>query len=914
MQSHRELAALLIIVLITCGAYCPVLSAAEDLPQTLWLEAETFGPLKGSNFSYQPVAQTTKGSWAVSGPGVAAEWTQGGESEWMSVAARADEPGEIVIGRDAEAPAAGNYTLWVRYADYRGKKQSFGVRVRQGEKVNSHIFGEKPVIDDLDPMKLLWDWAFGWDHCSVELQKGPVHVELYTTGPTEARRQIDCICLTTDQTYHPSGREKPDSATWRVLRDMQKARQSGSQNPPAELPAGGDIPKAWTIASGPPTFLWNTGDPWLSELKRPGDHFEWPFTSDAPILKDFLTAYTGKAVPVFDSPLSGAAWHIPLYPTVMADDSPFLKWMDAHPDRKFCILLNYGEPSWPKDANRAAVFANLQKRSDRFVGYIAGEGISYDAPDQPALDAKIKAAVTRGEILAAIRDAHTVATVKKYSDYAGTPLTPQQAWGPDIPCLSAGMEAFAHALVNWGVKRLGHENTGNSPTLARRLAFMRGAARQFGAKIVDYQSCNLGDASTIFSRESFFYPGNSKYILDNQYDAWAGSGTNWVLKDYLLFHLAGADAFYHEEGVDIYWKPGGNSAGDGFPVQLSPRGRVTEAVIRLAHDHPRGTQYTPVAFLLDEAHGYSQEFFSPGVFGLDPQLNPKLLSPGPHFDSIRGWFDIAYFPAPQTQNEPATAIRQTYVNGIFGDIFDVIVVAPQKTQIAATYPLLIAAGEINLSEEWGKILEDDIERGSTLVVCANQLSGPGVASLALPQVGPESEASNFDWVDGKAVDSNVFRVQSPSAKGGQVLAVTHDGQPIVVSYQRGKGKLIYVAVPMGLGIDRRPVPMLALLMERLSDPLMPIRVAGDVEWTLNSLNGGWVIALINNRGINKPQHGVNPTDLREEQTVTLSVPTVVAASTEWITASPLAWRKMLDQRSLLTVTVPAGGVRLVEFH
>src|SRR3954470_8442195 len=138
-------------------------SAFAATPQHIWMEAETFAPIIGANFSFQPVEQTAKGSWGLAGPGVAAEWTQGGESEFLSVAARADEPGEVAIGRDVEVPAAGRYTLWVRYADYRRKKESFGVRVVQGEKKTEHRFGEKPIVDELDPMSLQWDWAFGWD-------------------------------------------------------------------------------------------------------------------------------------------------------------------------------------------------------------------------------------------------------------------------------------------------------------------------------------------------------------------------------------------------------------------------------------------------------------------------------------------------------------------------------------------------------------------------------------------------------------------------------------------------------------------------------------------------------------------------------------------------------------------------------
>ena len=58
-------------------------------PHSVVMEAESFGGLKGSNFSFQEASKTTKGSWSLAGPGVAAEWTQGGESEFMSIAARA---------------------------------------------------------------------------------------------------------------------------------------------------------------------------------------------------------------------------------------------------------------------------------------------------------------------------------------------------------------------------------------------------------------------------------------------------------------------------------------------------------------------------------------------------------------------------------------------------------------------------------------------------------------------------------------------------------------------------------------------------------------------------------------------------------------------------------------------------------
>src|SRR5215207_6276949 len=90
--------------------------AEESLPEHLWIEAETLGPLVGSNFSITPIDRQEKGSWAVSGPGVADAWTQGGESEWMSIAARADAPAGIIAGREIELPIDATYALWVRYS------------------------------------------------------------------------------------------------------------------------------------------------------------------------------------------------------------------------------------------------------------------------------------------------------------------------------------------------------------------------------------------------------------------------------------------------------------------------------------------------------------------------------------------------------------------------------------------------------------------------------------------------------------------------------------------------------------------------------------------------------------------------------------------------------------------------------
>jgi hypothetical protein len=674
---------------------------APAAPESVWIEAEDLGPLHGGNFSFQHEAAQTKGTWALAGPGVAAEFMQGGESEFKSIAARVDEAAGVTASREVQIPVAGNYTLWVRYGDYRNRREEFGVRVRQGSRVQEHVFGRQAIADDMDPKILLFDWLFVWDSAPVSLAAGPATVEVFTTGPTEARRQVDCLCLTTDAGYHPVGRQKPAFTSWRPLHEMQQAGMPEvAPLAPSTLPA--TSPSAWRLTTAPPWFQWNVGTPWQSGLALPADQrVEAPYKVDSSMQKEFLAAYQGKQPEVYSSPLSGFTIPLSSYPAAFTTGSPVLGWLDRHPEARFSILMNYGKPTWPKEAtnaDKAAVYANLKKYQNRFIGFVAGENlensiyVNTNGGRNPELAAKLQAAKSRAEVLAILREWYDKAVQTQMSDYYGTPVSAEEAWRFLIPCYSVHMESFAHSLFKWGVLRIGHESTADSPTLARRLAFMRGAARQYNRQFIDYQSCNFGDSSTIYVRNDLLYPASTRYVLDSNYDIWAGAGMNWVLKDYLLYGQGGAEAFYHEEGHDIFWKPAGGSAGDSFPVQLSPRGKVTERVQRLWQEHPRGTPYTPVAFLLDEAHGWSQAQFETGAFDLDATINPAVLSPNRHDASIRGWFDVAYYPAPETQSELAVSGRQTYVNGIFGDIFDVIVTAPQRTAIAATYPVIVAAG------------------------------------------------------------------------------------------------------------------------------------------------------------------------------------------------------------------------------
>src|ERR1043166_1900918 len=103
----------------------------------LWFEAENMHGISQTpqhepqlNPSYLDLPAAKAPGWSISGPGVSAEWSQGGESEWNSVAASPDET-RGAITQDIDVPRAGQYRLWIRYADWAGKNENFIVRVSQ---------------------------------------------------------------------------------------------------------------------------------------------------------------------------------------------------------------------------------------------------------------------------------------------------------------------------------------------------------------------------------------------------------------------------------------------------------------------------------------------------------------------------------------------------------------------------------------------------------------------------------------------------------------------------------------------------------------------------------------------------------------------------------------------------------------
>jgi hypothetical protein len=661
MSRFRRLA-LLAFLLLSFQAFAQTTDPTHW--EYLWLETEDMRGYATQpnhepvlNPSWRNLSSAQARGWGMNGTGTSAEWTQGGESGWNSAAASADES-QASIYQTIEVPRAGQYRIWVRYADWANKTENFVITVSQSEhEVFRHEFGARDLIDAHDEVSMYWKWAFTWDSASAQLEKGPARISIAVEKPAQARRHVDVTLVTNDLAFVPQGRSKPDFAAMRYLREwsINRAPLTSllSQN------ASGDAPVAWqrpTLAGHDFLMPWNiTPEFWAMYDKPPAERPLYPFNAEP--IDEFVQKYKGaRDVPIFSSKLVVPVIYINVLPEALKEGSPFLRYL-RETKSPFAVLINYGSASM-SDADGQAAWNLLNGEfRDQFLGWISGESIGH-VFDSAATELSVSDAMTRSQLLEAYRKFYNNAITRKWSTtfHADTGAM----WDKLIPAQSTSSTSFAHALTNWGVRLLGIETAAVQPMFAMRTAFTRGAARQYGANFLYYHAPNFGDAATTFTKvQNFAGPDN---FFHSHYGVTMGPSLSWYRKSYYFYYMSGAAAIYLEQGGDQFFKPGPGE----HEFQLNPLGRITDEFVRFAEQHPdRGTPYTPIAFLLDPAHGWEMTDYPQWSFGVSQSNRSDR--------ALRELFSVAYFPGSVVEGEPASGDRQAFVNGAFGDIFDVLV-------------------------------------------------------------------------------------------------------------------------------------------------------------------------------------------------------------------------------------------------
>ncbi len=947
MNSFRPILLLLICAVMAATYFGPRSGAqssqAHSNDEYLWYEAENMRGLTETarhepqlNPSYLDLPAAKEPGWSISGPGVSAEWTQGGESEWNSVAAAADET-RGVIWQDFEVPRSGEYRIWVRYADWAGKTESFIVRVsQQGREVARHEFGSRDVIEPHDEVSMYWGWAFAWDGASATLTKGSARISIELDKAAQARRQVDCVLLTNDLAYVPEGRRKPDFAAMRYLRDWARARTP--LMPILEAPGRIDLPSRWArpkVTGRDFVMPWNVAKEfWQLYDKPPGERPLYPFNAEP--IDEFVKAYSGKRdVPIFDSKLVVPTVYINDLPELFREGSAFRRYL-AQTKSPFAVLINYGSANFASDAEAQAAWKLLHgELRDQFMGWISGESVGFVWDEAPQY-LKISPEMSRTQLLDAHRVFYSGALARKWGRMFKTETGPM--WDKMIPAQSTSSTSFAHALGEWGVRSFGMETAAVQPMTAMRLAFNRGAARQYGGNIFYYHAPGFGDTATTFTKQqNFAGPDN---FFHSRYGATMGPSLSWYRKSYYLYYMSGASAIYLEQGFDQFFKPGPGE----HAFQLNPLGRITEEFIRFAEKHPDpGTPYTPIAFLLDPAHGWEMTDY--------PQWPFEVSQISRSDRALRELFGAAYYPGPVREGEPASGERQAFVPGIFGNIFDVLVASPvpgptsraqgqanagsaddpsalsaaganrisSPSDAIDSYRAIVVGGTINWTSAWIAKLGSYVRNGGTLVLNSAQTKGLPADLLGVRLTGATAEAHNAKCLSPNEPEQDlhgqIFRYDRVEAKGADVLIAVPTGDPLVTVNKVGRGRVVFVALPDLLGEDERITPFVAHLLVHLAGEATPVQVQGDVEYMINRTARGWLVTLFNDNGVFKPQQGMAEVDRKAIVRATISLRGLgISNATEWTANQVLKVNKQAIASDSVTLDIAAGGIAVVELR
>jgi hypothetical protein len=774
---------------------------------------------------------------------------------------------------------------------------------------------------------MYWGWAFTWDSAPAKLSKGPATLFIEVNKPAMARRHVDCVLVTNDLAFVPQGRRKPDFAAMRYLREWVTTR--ATLTPIIGSSTAQDVPAAWQrpkIAGRDFLMPWNIAKEFWSLYDKPAaERPLYPFNAEP--IEEFVQQYKGaRDVPIFASKLVVPVIYINNLPEYLQEGSPFLRYL-RETKVPFAVLINYGAAQMTEEKGQAVWKQLTGELRDQFLGWVSGESIGY-VWDSAPVELKISPTMSRRDLLEAHRIFYANAIAKKWASLFHTQAGPM--WDKLIPAQSTSSTSFAHALTEWGVRLIGMETATVQPMTAMRIAFTRGAARQHGGAFLYYHAPNFGDTATTFTKtQNFAGPDN---FFHTRYGPTMGPSLSWYRKSYYLYFMSGASAIYLEQGFDQFFKPGPGE----HSFQLNPLGQITDEFMRFAEKHPaRGTPYTPIAFLLDPAHGWEMTDYPQWPFEVS-QINRGDRA-------LRELFGVAYYPGTVVEGEPATGDRQAFVSGVFGDVFDVLVaggepvgqtsdslppsvtpsppppVSPSpRPPVPAlfNYRAVVVGGRIEWSNNWTQKLTDYVRNGGTVVLNAAQIKGLPRDLLGVRLTGATAEAESGRCLSSgeqpQDLNGQRFRYERIELKGAEILIVAPNGDPLITINKVGKGSVVFCALPDLLGEDERITPFAAHMLAHLFSDATPVTVRGDVEYLINRTDAGWLVTVINNNGVFKPQQGLAQVDRTASVTAAITIRGQrIGSALEWISERRLEPREQLDGSESASIALAPGGIAIV---
>src|SRR5262249_50541381 len=154
---------------------------------------------------------------------------------------------------------------------------------------------------------------------------------------------------------------------------------------------------------------------------------------------------------------------------------------------------------------------------------------------------------------------------------------------------------------------------------------------------------------------------------------------------------------------------------------------------------------------------------------------------------LRELFNVCWHPAGVVEGQPAAPDVQSMPNGMYGNVFDVLVDRPARLKALADYPVGWAAGDGDLTNPAGG---DHRKEGGALVVNVEAAKGLPAERLGVKLTGKTTVAEEWAPDGGEARATTPYEVAGVELAGAKPLVWATKGVPLVTRHALGDGAVV----------------------------------------------------------------------------------------------------------------------------
>lgn len=425
--------------------------------------------------------------------------------------------------------------------------------------------------------------------------------------------------------------------------------------------------------------------------------------------------------------------------------------------------------------------------------------------------------------------------------------------------LSGSAVAWFQAASMTGQQRWDHElATANFQVMA---GFLRGVSRQNNIPFIIYAAPWAYGPDNIWGMRAEPQTPFAKVLNCPAYVA-GGKPPHLLERLWYFCWFSGPAALVLESTQIQLFKQGADK--DTFEPGLTAP--IMKRLNHLAFDSEfdRGTPYRPACVLLDERHGWTVPSTPDAVFDNPQRERRKVwgVFDGTHQDIMIDNFFGAIYPGYERANEMG-ARRGSLAVTPYGESFDVLL-SNAPAAALSEYPVTFVVGRPVADDDFRERLDAYAGGGGHVILNIEQVTFEWQDMLGVrfdprhnryyTALGAQRVSDYSEWLNPRMLweEPRYRYARLQAGKDAEVLALTEQGDPLVVRTRRGKGWVTLVTAQWMQELDGTQWPggLLNVAKHVIGDALAPhqkIRVRGPLlQYMVNTTEQGLSVLLINN--------------------------------------------------------------------